>query len=74
MEEEIPKYHKRATASKHKRFGIQETYNTWIGGRWVSTKWFLTKRARDQSYDDLLKKTTGLRKYLVESETKKVER
>ena len=69
--DEIPKHHKKAP--KKKPYGIEYFRSGWIGG-WTSHDWYATSKARDNAYDDLLRKTDSMPSTTLCSKIRKVER
>jgi len=58
--DEQPRHFKRATKPRHKKYGIEQ-YSRWFH-RWCGRTWYITEKARDQAFDNLMAKTDAVKK------------
>ena len=67
---EVPKHQKRAR--QHKRFGIEQ-WSRWHK-KWCHRQWYVTAKARDQTFRNLTTKTSILRGTQWDTPVRKVDR
>ena len=53
LERDIPPHHKKAVASRKKKFGIEYKYPRM--SEWVRWRWYATEKQRDSAIADLIK-------------------
>ena len=69
---EVHRHCKRAVPARKKRYGIQQ-WSNW-SKQWCFAQWFVTEKARDQSYENLMKKTATLKLHGIGTPIRKVQR
>lgn len=56
---ELSLHRKKALPPRRKKFGVEQ-WSRWLG-KWCFPTWYVTEKARDQAYENLMTKTSPLR-------------